>query len=63
MTEQTRQTVTEKIAYKLSEDRKQKGISGTSEHDFTMAEIELMNYEFFTEKYRYITQIIRNIVG
>ena len=59
--EQNRKKITEKIAYHLSEERKQKGVYGTSEHEFVMAEMELMNYELFIEKYGYITEIIKSI--
>ena len=59
--EQNRKKITEKIAYHLSEERKQKGVYGTSEHDYIMAEMELMKYEFFIKEYRYITEIIKGV--
>ena len=61
MTDQIRQAVIEKIAYYLYNERRKDNISGTSEHDSIMAEMELMNYEFFIEKYGYITQIIKEV--
>jgi len=59
--EQNRQKIIEKIAYHISEERKQKGLYGTSEHDFEMAEKVLINYETFIENYGYITEIIKGV--
>ncbi len=54
-------SIIEKIAYYLSEERKQKGLSGDKDHDYRMAEIELVEYEFFIKEYGYITEIIKEV--
>jgi len=53
-----REKIIEKIAYYLYEERRNKGLSGTSDHDKNIAEMRLIQYEIFMKENRYITEII-----
>ena len=62
LTDEQRKKIIEKIAYHRSEERKRLKLNGSSKHDWNMAEIDLMNYEFFKQEFDWIDSLIKDII-